>query len=217
MAGGWRPAVLAGAVLLGGLAATLLVAQQDPVHRWDGLLIIAVMLVGTALHRADHGLLRWWQAGLVAAVVAVALLVNWFAELASLDALDPRYVTRAVVTLLVIGGAFAIGRLTRDRRTPRWLARVGVLSYSIYLVHYVVLDALRPELTALGNRLPALAEVPVVAAYLGLVGGISWLTYRFVELPGQRLGRRAGRPTGARAGGPTRPLIRYGRSAPQER
>ncbi|MEU8228198.1 acyltransferase [Actinoplanes sp. NPDC048967] len=200
IATGRRAVVVAGALLLGGLAMTLLVAGQDPAHVWDGLLIVAVMLVGTAVHRADHGRIRWWQAGGVAAVVAAALMVNWVAELASLGGLTPRYVTRSVVTLLVIGGTFALGRLTRGRRTPRALARLGLISYSVYLVHYVLIVLLRPLLIPLGERLPAVAEVPVAAAYLGLVVGISWLTHRFVEVPGQRFGRRVARWMTARWG-----------------
>ncbi|MEU8615376.1 acyltransferase family protein, partial [Actinoplanes sp. NPDC048791] len=188
-----------------GLAVTLLVAGQDPAHVWDGLLIVAVMLVGTAVHRADHGRIRWWQAGAVAAVMAAALMVNWIAELASLGGLNPRYVTRSVITLLVIGGAVALGRLTRGRRTPRVLARLGLISYSVYLVHYVLIVLLRPLLIPLGERLPAVAEVPVAAAYLGLVVGISWLTYRFVEVPGQRFGRRVARWMTARWGSDARP------------
>lgn len=206
VASGRRPAVVTGAVLLGALAGVLLVADQDPSHAWDGLLIIAVMLVGTALHRADHGRMRWRQAGAVAAVVAAALLATWVAELASLGGLTPRYVTRSVVTLLVFAGAFALGRLTRRWRTPRPLARLGLISYSVYLVHYVLIEMLRPVLTWLGDRLPVLAEVPVAAAYLGLVVGVSWLTYRFVELPGQRLGRRIARRLTARWGSDARPV-----------
>ena len=205
VATGRRRLVVAGALLLGGLAATLLTVGQDPAHVWDGLLIIAVMLVGTTIHRADHGLIRWWQAGVVAAVVAAGLLVNWWAQLASLGALTPRYVTRSVVTLVVFAGAFALFRLARRWRTPRLLAWTGLVSYSVYLVHYVLLELLRPVLTGLGERLPAAAEVPVAAAYLGLVAGVSWLTYRFVEVPGQRFGRRVARWMTARWGSDARP------------
>jgi peptidoglycan/LPS O-acetylase OafA/YrhL len=205
VASGRRPAVVAGALLLGALAGTLLTVDQDPSHVWDGLLIIAVMLVGTTIHRADHGRIRWWQAGVVAAVVATALLLNWFAELASLDGLTPQHVTRSVVTLVVFAGTFALFRLARLRKTPRPLAWLGLISYSVYLVHYVLIELLRPVLTDLGDRLPALAEVPVAAAYLGLVAGVSWLTYRFVEVPGQRFGRRAARWMTARWGSDARP------------
>jgi peptidoglycan/LPS O-acetylase OafA/YrhL len=206
VASGRRPAVVTGALLLGGLAGTLLATGQDPAHAWDGLLIIAVMLVGTTIHRADHGRIRWWQAGAVAAVVGAALLVNWYAELESLGGLTARYLTRSVITLAVFGGAFALGRLSRGRRIPRPLARLGLISYSVYLVHYVLIELLRPLLAGLGDRLPALAEVPVAAAYLGLVVGVSWLTYRFIELPGQRFGRRVSRWATARWGSDARPV-----------
>ncbi|GAA3919784.1 acyltransferase family protein [Actinoplanes auranticolor] len=217
VATGRRAAVVSGALLLGGVAVTLLVAGQDPAHVWDGLLIVSVMLVGTALHRADHGRIRWWQAGVVAAVVAAALLVNWIAALESMGGLTLRSATRFFVTLLVIAGAFALGRLTRHRRTPRWLARLGLISYSVYLVHYVLIELLRPVLAGLGERLPAPAEAPVVAAYLGLVIGISWLTHRFVEVPGQRFGRRAARWMTARWGSDARPVDVAGVPQPAKR
>ena len=185
-----RWAVVAGGLLLGAVAGVLLAGDQDPAHVWDGLLIVAVMFTGTAIYRADHGQTGWWQAGLAAAVVAAALLANWFAELESLDALTVRYQARSVITLLVFAGAFGLAMAFRRRRVPRVLAWLGMISYSVYLVHYVLIQLLGPLLTELGDRLPGPAEVPVAAAYLGLVVGVSWLTYRFVELPGQRLGKR---------------------------
>jgi peptidoglycan/LPS O-acetylase OafA/YrhL len=185
-----RWAVVAGGLLLGAVAGVLLAADQDPAHVWDGLLIVAVMFTGTAIHRADHGQTGWWQAALAAAVVAAALLANWFAELESLDALTLRYRARSVITLLVFAGAFALAMALRRRRVPRALAWLGMISYSVYLVHYVLIQLLGPLLAELGDRLAGPAEVPVAAAYLALVVGVSWLTYRFVELPGQRLGKR---------------------------
>lgn len=71
-----------------------------------------------------------------------------------------------------------------------WLDGLRAIAVLVYLVHHVLIQLLSPLLTDLGRRLPAPAEIPVVAAYLGLLLGISWLTHRFVEVPGQRLGRR---------------------------
>ncbi len=187
---GRRWAVPAGGVLLGGLALVLLVLNQDPSHAWDGLLIVAVMCAGTVIYRADRGQTGWWPVVLVGGVVAAALLHNWFAELESLDGFTPRYVARAVITLLVIGGGFAAGLLTRRWRTPKWLAWIGVVSYSVYLVHHVLIQLLGPWLAELGDRLPAIAEVPVVAGVLALILGVSGLTYRYLEAPGQRVARR---------------------------
>ena len=198
-----RWAVVAGGLLLGAVAGTLLAGGQDPAHVWDGLLILAVMFAGTAVYRADHGQTGWWQAAVAAAVVAAALLANWFAELESLDALTLRYRARSVITLLVFAGAFALAMAARRRRVPRPLAWLGMISYSVYLVHYVLIQLLGPLLTDLGERLAGPAQVPVVAGYLALLVGLSWLTHRFVELSGQRLGRRwahRARPVPAVAG-----------------
>ncbi|MFC4071481.1 acyltransferase family protein [Actinoplanes subglobosus] len=179
---GRRWAELSGGLLLGGLALALLVFNMDPAHTRDGLLILAVMFTGTVIHRADHGQTSWWRAGAVIAVVAVSLLVVWIGELAALHAVTPRYVTRSVLTLLVFGGSFAAGMLLRHRHTPSWLARIGVLSYSVYLIHYVLIELCRPLLS---SSVPG----PLRAAgYLAAVFGISWLTHRYIEVPGQRLG-----------------------------
>ncbi|GIE74799.1 hypothetical protein Aph02nite_07490 [Actinoplanes philippinensis] len=179
---GRRWAEVAGGLLLGGLALALLLFNMDPAHAHDGLLIVAVMFTGTVIHRADHGRTSWWRAGAVITVVAGSLLFAWIGELATLHALTPRYIARSVITLLVFGGSFAAGMLLRHRHTPAWLARIGVISYSVYLVHYALIELGRPLLSA---------DVPdpvIAAGYLAAVFGISWLTHRYIEVPGQRLG-----------------------------
>jgi peptidoglycan/LPS O-acetylase OafA/YrhL len=182
--------VVSGAVLLLGLAVTLLAVDEDVSHVWDGLLIPAVMFLGTTIFRAEHRQIPRWHAYAVAAVVAAALLTNWFAELASLHALTPRYMTRSVITLLVIGGSFAIGLAVR--RTPRFLAWLGRVSYSTYLLHVPLIALLAVPLTLLGQRLHGPVELLAVAGFLALLFGLSWLAHRYIELPGQRLGRHLG-------------------------
>ncbi|GAA1620322.1 hypothetical protein GCM10009828_055590 [Actinoplanes couchii] len=176
-----RWAEVAGGLLVGVLTLTLLTLNMDPAHTRDGLLIVAVMFAGTEIHRADHGRIPWWRAGAVLAVVASCLLAVWLRELADLDALTPRYVTRSVITLLVIGGGFALGMRLRHRPVPAWLSRIGVLSYSIYLVHYVVLELTRPLLSS------SVPDPLLAAGYLTMVLGVSWATHRWIETPGQRL------------------------------
>jgi peptidoglycan/LPS O-acetylase OafA/YrhL len=198
---GRRAMVAAGAVVLLGAAAVLLLAGQDRAHVWDGLLIPAVMFVGTAIHRAERGQIPRRRAAVAAAVVAAALLVNWLAELVALDGLTPRYVTRSVLTLLVIGGSFALGTALRHRRMPRALTWIGLVSYSVYLVHVPLIRLTGPILS--GAR--GLLEPVAVVAFLAVLFGLSWLSYRYVELPGQRLGRRLSRRL---AGSPVPPKPR---------
>ncbi len=161
------------------------------------------MCTGTVLHRADND--RAWRlpAAAVAAAVGAALLWAWHAELVSLGAPTVRYHVRSALTLLVVAGAFAAARAARAR-TPGWLAWVGRISYSVYLLHVPLIQLLTPVLDRLGALLPWWAEIPAAGAFLALLLGVSWLTYRYGELPGQRLakgGRAAPAPAAARSGG----------------
>ena len=63
----------------------------------------------------------------------------------------------------------------------RWASFIGVLSYSLYLVHHVVIRVLDPlPIGAFGRGLVALA----------LSVALSWLIYRFVEKPCAKLRKR---------------------------
>ncbi|GIF18147.1 peptidoglycan/LPS O-acetylase OafA/YrhL [Actinoplanes tereljensis] len=179
-----RAAVVAGALTLIALVLTLLLANQHPSHVFDGLLIPAVMFLGTAIYRAEHGQIPWRHAYAAAAVVGAACLINWFAELKSLNALTPQYMTRSVITLLIIGGSFAIGFARRHRSVPRWLAWIGLVSYSLYLIHVPIIQLTGPWLY---EHVHGPAEVPAIAAFVAGLLGLSWLTYRWIEVPGQRL------------------------------
>ncbi|GAA0560822.1 hypothetical protein GCM10010172_50030 [Paractinoplanes ferrugineus] len=181
-----RVAVVAGALTLIALVLTLLLSNQHPSHVWDGLLIPATMFTGTAIYRAEKGQIRRRHAVVAIVAVSVACLVNWAAELRSLDALTPIYLTRAVLTLVIIGGSFALGFACRHRRVPRSLAWIGLVSYSLYLLHVPVIQLTGPWLR---DHIHGLAEIPAAAAFMAALLGASWLTHRYIEIPGQRLGR----------------------------
>ena len=67
-------------------------------------------------------------------------------------------------------------------RSAGWLRRLGTISFSVYLVQALVLIAVpRPALPA--SDRPRLA---------GVVLAVSEVTYRLVEQPSVRLGRRLG-------------------------
>lgn len=85
------------------------------------------------------------------------------------------------------GGTFE--RLLASR-TCQWL---GLLSYSIYLNHSVFRMAFK-NAWRLGQKVPALKSGPgahllnegLTLAYIAVVLGFSWCTYRFLEAPAQR-------------------------------
>jgi len=72
---------------------------------------------------------------------------------------------------------------------------VGVLSYSLYLVHFLVLIALGLHF---GGRLPVQLGVG-----LPLCIGLAWMMHQFVERPAARLKSRLSQPKPASAGSTT--------------
>ncbi|MGC5011440.1 acyltransferase family protein [Streptosporangium sp. DT93] len=165
-----------GAVVCGGTVLVLLAVNQSYPGPWQGLVIMATMFAGTALYRAERGEIPWGRAGWT---VLVPLAGIWLGR-------DEFGVQTATIAAWL---TFAAGMALRHRGVPRALAWLGVVSYSIYLLHPLLLESVdhlwpEPQSVPLGTRLVALAGV--VAVLLGL----SALTWRFVEAPAQRLGRR---------------------------
>ncbi|MBG0827536.1 acyltransferase [Planomonospora sp. ID67723] len=166
----------AGAVVIGVTVLALLAVNQSYPAPGQGLLILATMFAGTALYRAEQGEISWKEAGWV---VLVPLAGIWLArgEFGLQTAIAAAWIT------------FVAGMALRRRRVPEVLSWLGLISYSIYLLHPLLLESVErfwpePLVVPLGLRLLALAGV------VGLLLGISTLTQRFVEAPAQRLGKR---------------------------
>jgi peptidoglycan/LPS O-acetylase OafA/YrhL len=178
----------AGTLLLGALAVTLvLLGSRTP---WLGPAIIAVMFTGTLLHRWERGQVSAPRT--VAAVAFLLALVPFFAFPTGWWAYPRVWIT----TLALAGATFAIGMALRHRAVPRVLVRLGVISYSVYLLHHPLLKLF---VTVVGDpRLqPPITQALLAAAFVSMVLAASWLTYRFVELPMQHLGRRLSRSLNA--------------------
>jgi peptidoglycan/LPS O-acetylase OafA/YrhL len=174
----------AGALLIGGLAVTLvLLGSRTP---WLGPAILAVMFTGTVLHRWERGQMRGLR---TVAVVAVLLaLVPFFAFRYGWWAYPRVWIT----TLVLAGATFAAGMALRRRAVPRVLVRLGVISYSVYLLHHPLLK-LFVRLFGDPREQPAITQFMLAGAFVALVLGASWLTYRFVERPMRRVGRSLAR------------------------
>ncbi|WP_346112270.1 acyltransferase family protein, partial [Nonomuraea maheshkhaliensis] len=175
-----RRAALAATCALGaGAVALLFLSGRTP---WFGAAMLAVMFVGTAVHRWERGTGRLWPVVPAAALVAVAPV--WAPQAGWWWVRPDVWIT----TLTLAALTFAAGMALRDRRVPRALAWLGLVSYSLYLTHVPLLKVL----VELAGDLRA-ASLPVQAVTTVLVtGGVlaaSWVTYRVVEVPAQRLGR----------------------------
>ncbi|MFC7386087.1 acyltransferase family protein [Sphaerisporangium rhizosphaerae] len=173
-----------GACLLGVMALVLLfLGSRVP---WLGVLILAVMFAGTAVYRWESGTGPFWPVALTMALVALTPLparqAGWWWSAPDV------WITTVALASATFAGAFAL----RRRRVPRVLTWLGLVSYSLYLLHHPLL---RLYVSVTGDLRWSAWHVQVLMAalFLALVLPASWVTYRLVERPAQRLGHRLAR------------------------
>ncbi|MFC5753586.1 acyltransferase family protein [Actinomadura rugatobispora] len=180
-----------GALLGGALAAVLLLGNAR-VEAWEGLALLAVMFAGTAIHRAERGQISVRAAAVAVTAVLAAAIGGGLWHITVYAPGQTEFVLKRAWTIgiLVTALVFALGMALRRRRVPRWLTRLGLISYSVYLVHPVLLIV--SDITIGRPR----ADAPLLLVpYLVAVLLVSHLTYRWIEAPLQRLGRRLARRT----------------------
>ncbi|MGW2563619.1 acyltransferase family protein [Streptomyces sp. NPDC001514] len=174
--------VLGGA--LGGVLALVLVPFNSTVPMWEGLVILAVMFLGTAVYRAEHGQSTWRWAACTAVVVVACAVGSAYGDG------DGSHFTRRgwIVAFLLAVLTFGVGLALRRRRIPRLLTGLGTISYSVYLVHPVLL-AVTDGTIGRWRRDNLVLE----AAFYAVLLPLCVLTYRYVEAPGQAWGRKLAR------------------------
>ncbi|MFB4311425.1 acyltransferase family protein [Actinomadura sp. GTD37] len=181
----------AGVVVVAALALTLLVLNSR-IGAIESLCIIATMFAGTAVRGIQEGRLRRWPAVAMVAVVPALTLVagmrtptSWALH-ANPNPLGPDWSIAVAAAWLT----FLAGLALRHRRMPRFLVWSGMVSYSLYLLHPLVVQlvwyAAGRETWDLPVPVRAGWGVVLVAAVLVSAA----LTHRYVERPAQRLGRR---------------------------
>ncbi|GIF15891.1 acyltransferase family protein [Actinoplanes teichomyceticus] len=161
---------------------------------WQATFMLAVMFAGTVIYRAQYGQLSRKLAIPVLALVAVGVaLTTWLSVGGKYELI--KWCTTAVAVVVSFAIAFAL----RHRRVPAVLVWLGAVSYSLYLLHVMVLHAIA-EILPEGVLDHVPGRFAVSAAFLIIALIAAWLSYRFVEQPGQRLGRRVQRYLDARLG-----------------
>ncbi|MEV5493971.1 acyltransferase [Nonomuraea fuscirosea] len=203
---------LCGAVAVAAVALVLLVVNSR-IGAWQSLAVVATMFAGTALYRLDQGQVRrgvtGWLIGLVPVVSVGA--AAWFGpgwSMAHQQAVAFRWSWSTAVAAAWL--TFLIGRRLRSSVWPALVVRLGLISYSVYLLHPLLIQVLR-------RSIPDPVPVPLgwritwFWVLLAAVVACALVSHRYIELPGQGVGRRLARSDRLRRlrsvvpGGRTRP------------
>jgi peptidoglycan/LPS O-acetylase OafA/YrhL len=195
---------IGGAWLAALTGLLLLTANQDYYpFPWSGYTILAFMFTGTLVYRAEQGQVsKGWAVVIAVAVLAMTIGGGlWHgAQQPGLGTDTAQWRWQWVTSL---GGAaltFGIGLALRHRRVPRPLAWLGMISYSLYLIHPLVLNAFR-DVPALHDASRGLVvQVPLAAGLLAVIIAVSAATYYLVEKPMQRAGHALARRLDRREG-----------------
>jgi peptidoglycan/LPS O-acetylase OafA/YrhL len=175
-------------LLAGGLSLAVVALVLNREHAaFLTFSFFGTMFVGTVLYRAMRGEVGRRHA---LGVFALALLANALAHgLHVPTQADPDLGGAVhswrpeVATFLSAYLVFGAGVLLAHRRFPPALTWLGTVSYSVYLVHAVVIHAV-----------PRLESRPAtLLLWLACILGLSAVTYRLVERPFQELGARVAR------------------------
>ena len=166
---------------VGGCVVPLVLDHRTPMA---ALFYVTSMFVGTVTYRWTIGEAR--SADLVAVVGATAVLgtvgswINYVHFTDDEGGFAPFTLKGAGLPWLLAYLCFFGLLALRARRVPGVLAWLGRISYSLYLVHPLFVAMLHD-----GSN-PWLSFATIVAAALVAAS----LTYRFIELPAQRVGKR---------------------------
>jgi len=209
---------LLGAALAALVGLALLAFNGTWLWPWEALSILALMFTGTMLYRAERGQYRWRNAIAIAVVVLGLAIASglWHSRAWGMSPHAELIWERCWFSSFLLAGlTFGAGLAFRHVSWPRTLTWLGLISYSVYLLHPALIDVCRRlTWTAHHSFWPQLL---VDVLFLAILIAVCSLTYLFVERPMQQVGRRVARwldhllgPDRVRAGpepvlaGPTR-------------
>ncbi len=181
----------AGASLAAVVALVLVTFNQEYPYPFAGCAILALMFTGTLLYRAwgddsaDKKRRRLWTSAFAVGVFAMLTFAgDWHGA-----HYGHHWQITWATSVLLAGATFAVGLAVRRVRIPRWCGWLGVISYSVYLLHPLVFNAYR-SIPVLHRTHTMPDQVLFFAGLLAVIVALSALTYYLVEKPMQRVGRR---------------------------
>ncbi|WP_194505970.1 acyltransferase family protein [Couchioplanes azureus] len=162
------------------------------VGSWVALLMLAAMFAGTVVYHAQHRVIRPRTAMLSLVVVVLAMMTAFWAHLPSVFR-DAKRLSinqgNEIGAVVAVAATFGIAFLLRHRRIPRFLAWLGTVSYSVYLLHQPVVYLFRYVLVPDGSRRTLAEQALIAGGIVAVTLAVSWASYRLVEKGGQTMGR----------------------------
>jgi peptidoglycan/LPS O-acetylase OafA/YrhL len=138
------------------------------------------------IYRADQGQVGRRLAAVIATGVFILLTVAGVWHGAA--HYDHHWQVQWATSVLLAGATFGVGLAVRRWRMPRWCAWLGMISYSVYLLHPLVFNLYR-SIPVLHRKHTTPDQVLCFAGLVAVIIALSALTYYLVERPMQRLGR----------------------------
>jgi len=186
---------LAGAAIAAVAAITLLAFNGGWIWPWEALSILALMFTGTMFYRAEQGQYPWRRAIAIGVTVfGLAIAAGlWHSRAWGMSAHAELLWSRRWISAFGLAGlTFAAGLAFRHLRWPRMLTWLGLISYSLYLLHPLVIEVYH-HYTWTRQPHPFALQVLLGAGLIAVMIAVSSVTYLFVERSAQGFGRRVGR------------------------
>ncbi len=172
----WNPGPIAFILVFGPLAVLSIVAWFPSLSNFTFLGTWFRFFLGALTWWAMEGRIRKEVPGIL---ILALLVLGSYTE-------DPRSIVAALTALLILV-SHARGSLSRWLGAPLWQF-LGRISYSLYLVHFMVAIPLTNWLWSLGPPSPAMA-VTLLGAGTALSILTAWLFYCYIERPSIALSR----------------------------
>ena len=191
---------MVGAVLAAMVGLALLAFNGTWLHPWEALSIMALMFTGTMLYRAERGQYPW-RGAIAIAVTVLGLVVAaglWHFHAAGRSA-ELTWERSWFISVTLAGLTFGLGLAFRHVRWPRILTWLGLISYSVYLLHPLLIGVYG-HLSLTRRHYSLWPQLLLDAVFLVTLIAMCSLTYLFVERPMQHAGRRLARWLDARFG-----------------